>query len=90
MFKIELVPDMSHCIETVAKREYGEAIKQILTTGEADDELQGKAELLRILLEKVDFSRLRRESEKYLIVGKTVKFAFYLEEGAAKYEMSIV
>ena len=33
MLKIELVPDLTHCIETVAKREHAEVMKQLLAPG---------------------------------------------------------
>jgi len=87
MLKIELVPDLSHCIETVAKREYRDAISKLLSGAEADEVLQERVELLRLFLETADFKRLRRESEERLMQGKRVTFALYLEEGTPKYKL---
>ena len=59
MLKIELVPDLSNCIETVAKREYSEIVRQLLAIVEGNKELYERAELLRSFLETTDFKRLR-------------------------------
>lgn len=90
MLRIELVPDISHCIETVAKREYGDTLEKLLAAGEANELLQEKVELLRIFLETMDFGRLRRESEKHLVEGKKVKFVIYLEEGTPKCDLQVM
>lgn len=89
MLKIELVPDLSHCIETVAKREYREATAKLLAEPKENNELGKRIELLRTFLETMDFRKLRQESEKYLVEGRTVKFILYLEYGAPKYEMIV-
>ena len=44
---------------------------------------------MRLFLESADFNRLRSESEKHLVAGKTVKFVLYLDKGEPKYEMEI-
>jgi hypothetical protein len=90
MSHIELVPDLSHCIETVAKREYEETLKQLLATSRVTKELEEKAEILRLFLQTVDFKKLRVESEQYLLTGKKVKFVIYAEGGAPKYAMQIL
>lgn len=41
MLKIELVPDLSHCIEMVAKREHAAVFKQILAPRQGNKELEG-------------------------------------------------
>lgn len=89
MLRIELIPDLSHCIETVAKREYRKAIAKLLVVPKENNELEQRIELLRTFLETMDFRKLRQESEKYLEEGRTVKFIFYLENGAPKYEMTV-
>jgi hypothetical protein len=89
MLKIELVPDLSNCIETVAKREYSEIVRQLLAIGEGNEELHERAELLRSFLETTDFKRLRSESERYLVEGRRVKFAVYFEGGITKYDMQV-
>jgi len=90
MLQIELVPELSHCIETVAKREYEGTLKQLLATAEANKELEEKAEILRLFLQTTDFGKLRAESEKFLIEGKVVKFVVYEESGAPKYAMQVI
>jgi len=87
MLKIELVPDLTHCIETVTKREYEETLRCLLATREGDQELKKRLELLSIFLETVDFRKLRQESEKHLVEGRKVKFVFRLEGRTPKYEM---
>jgi hypothetical protein len=89
MLKIELVPDLSHCVETVAKREFTDAMSKLLSEAEADEALQERAELLRQFLETADFKRLRRESEEQLVEGKKVTFVVYLEQGAPTHDMHV-
>ncbi len=89
MLQIELVPDLSNCIETVAKKEYSEIVRQLLVSGEGNEKLRERAELLRSFLETTDFKKLRAESERHLADGKHVKFVVYAEGGVPKYEMRI-
>jgi len=67
MLPLELVPDFSHCIETVARREYEDMLKQLLGTRQANEGLQKRLEILKLFLQTADFKRLRTESEHYLI-----------------------
>ncbi len=89
MLKIDLVPTLSQCIETVAKKEYDETVRQLLASGEGNEELHERAELLRSFLETTDFRRLRSESERYLVEGRRVKFVVYSEGGATKCDMQV-
>ena len=89
MLKIELVPTLSRCIETVAKKEYDETVRQLLASGERNRKPLKIAELLKNFLESTDFKKLRTESERLLIGGKHVKFVVYAEGGSVKYEMQI-
>lgn len=89
MEKLELTPDLTHCIETVAKREYAAVLRQLLTPGKGNEELEEKGEVLRLFLESADFKQLRSESERRLAEGKKVLFAVYLEKGVLKYEMRV-
>lgn len=89
MLKIELVPDLTHCIETVAKREHAAVLKKMLAKKRINKELEEKLEILRLFLETADFKQLRAESERQLIEGKKVRFAVYLGEGMPKYEMLV-
>ncbi|HUV45827.1 MAG TPA: hypothetical protein VMW45_02030 [Dehalococcoidia bacterium] len=90
MLHVELVPDLSHCIETVAREEYEDMLKQLLGTGEANKGLQKRLEILKLFLQTADFKRLRTESEHYLLMGKKVKFVIYAEGGAPKYIMQVI
>ena len=87
MLKIELVPDLTHCIETVAKKEYQETVERLLNTVETSNELEEKAETLRLFLQTANFKKLRAESEKYLASGRKVKFVVYLQNGTQRYSI---
>jgi len=89
MVQIELVPDLSHCIKTVAKREYRETVEKLLAAEEGNGELQERIELLRVFLETMDFRKLRVESEKHLLEGRKVKFVVYIEDGTSKYNLEV-
>ncbi len=84
---IELVPDLDHCIETIAKRELTVVLKMLLTPRKGNKELEEKLEILRLFLERADLKQLRSESERQLMERKRVRFLVYLEEGIPKYEM---
>lgn len=84
---IELVPSLSHCIETVAKEEFREAVDQCLRTSEPDAALEERVETLRLFLETADFRALRQESESYLTQGRPVRFILWREGKAVGYRM---
>jgi hypothetical protein len=87
MVQMELVPDLSHCIETVARKEYENLARSYLQSGEGDSELGKQIELLRSFLESADFRKLRKQSEGYLVKGQKIRFILYRERGKAKYKM---
>ena len=89
MLKIELIPELDHCIEMVARREHTAILKQLLTSGQRNEELEEKLEILRLFLETADFKQLRLKSERQLAKGKRAQFVVYLEEGIPKYEMHV-
>jgi hypothetical protein len=89
MVMIELVPDLSQCIETVAKREYRNTVQILLSTEAASEEIRERAEILRLFLEAADFKKLRAESERYLIDGRQVRFTIYTQGNVSKYEMQV-
>jgi hypothetical protein len=89
MLKIELVPALSQCIETVARKEYDETVGQLLASVEDKRKLLGIAGLLKNFLETADFKKLRAESERYLVDGKHVKFTVYAQGRVLKYEMQV-
>ena len=87
--RIELVPTLSHCVESAAKEEYESSVGKYLWAHGHDQNLQEKLELVLAFLQSVDFHQLRRESEKHLVEGKDVRFVLYMEEGEPKYEMQV-
>ena len=88
MLRVELIPDLSHCIETVAKREHTTVSKQLLASAQRNRELEEKLEVLKLFLETGDFEKLRAESERRLLEGKKVKFIVYRDRGV-KCEMQV-
>ena len=74
MLKVELTPDLTHCIETVAKTEHATVLKQLLEPGQGNRELEDKLEILRLFLETADLKQLRAESEKRLTEGRKVRW----------------
>jgi hypothetical protein len=87
MIEVELVPDLSECIETVARREYQQTVQSLMSSEQVSDEIKAKMETLRIFLEQTDFRKLRAESEAHLVQGKSVTVVIHLENGKAEYEM---
>lgn len=87
--RIELVPTLSHCIETMAKREYWKSVDEYLKKRNEDRKFEEKIELLRAFLETADFGILRGQSEKHIIDGKKVKFILSIKNGKQSYEMTV-
>lgn len=90
MTQVELMPDLEHCIETLARLEYQQSVSKYLRQEGVDQELEARIELLRLFLETANFRELRRESEKYLMEGKRVKFVIALCGGKLTYELKIL
>ncbi len=82
-----MAPDLSHCIETVAKKEYRETVQRLLSAEELGDKCEEKAKILRLFLQVADFRKLRAESEAHLLQGERIRFMVYLEDGMVKYDM---
>jgi hypothetical protein len=87
--RIELIPTVSHCIETVAKREYWKNVDEYLRNRKADRKLEERIELLRSFLESADFGALRTRSEKHLVEGERVKFTLSIKDGKQLCEMTV-
>ena len=81
---IELVPDLSHCVQTRAKQEYAATMSRIMS-GDESPALEGRLELLKAFLEEADFSRLRRESEEHLTQGRKMRFVLSGSAGPGKW-----
>ena len=87
--RIVLTPTVSHCIETVTKREYWKNVNLYLKKREKDKRLEEKIELLRSFLETTDFTNLRRQSEEHILQGKQVKFIVSNKNKKLLYEMIV-
>lgn len=89
MLQIELAPDLTHCIETVARGRHREIVSRLLSSEVGNEALMESGELLRSFLETADFRKLRSESEPHLVAGQKVTFVVYPEGGSAGYRMQI-
>jgi hypothetical protein len=89
MADIEIEPDLSDCVQTLAKREYDRLTRELLTSDEEDVELQERLETLRMFLESTDFSELRSRYEPHLVQGKRVRFTLRQAADEAEYQMEI-
>jgi len=90
MTEITLEPDLNACIQTLAKRKHEKIVRQLLTPGEENPELEKKAELLRMFLETTDFRKLRREYEPHLVQGKKVRFLLRVVSDKIEYIRKII
>jgi len=86
--RIELVPDLEHCVQTKAKQEYAATMSRIMS-GDESQGLEDRMELLKAFLEEADFSRLRRESEEHLTQGREVKFVLSGAAGPKKWSVEM-
>jgi hypothetical protein len=89
MADIEIEPDLSNCVQTLAKREYDRLTRELLTSDEEDVELQERLETLRMFLESTDFSELRSRYEPHLVQGKRVRFTLRQAADETEYQMEI-
>jgi hypothetical protein len=89
MDPIELKPNLSHCIETLSKREYERTLDLLLKKGPVDEKLGKRLEALRLFLESTNFGYLRSQYQGYLTEGKKVIFFIYLEGGKARYKLVV-
>lgn len=89
MFRIELEPTLTSCIETEARKEYAVTLRRLLAGEESHQQLEEKVELLRLFLESSDFRQLRAEYEPHLLAGERVRFTICLEGGAPRYTLEI-
>ena len=89
--EIKFAPDLSACIETVARKEYERILRELLNKRKRlnNEYLQHKLELLQIFLENADLARLRSECEEYLLLGHEVDFKIKSEEDGFDYEIDL-
>jgi hypothetical protein len=89
MVCIELKPNLSHCIETVSKKEYERTLNLLLKGGSVDEKLGERLEILRLFLESADFGHLRGQYEGHLTEGRKVTFLIYPEEEKVSYKLVV-
>ena len=89
MMEIHLEPDLSTCIQTLAKKQHERIVRELLKTGGKGPEQEQRAEMLRMFLESTDFRKLRSEYEPYLVEGKRVRFTLRLMGDSTEYHMEI-
>jgi len=87
---IKLVPDLSSCIETTARKAHRERLFLLLSGNHDDDRLKTELTVLEKFLETADFKKLRAESEKHLVEGKQVEFIIHIQNGKVKYDLKIL
>lgn len=89
MNRIELCPDLSRCIQTVAREEFWDSVNTLMASEQENEDLQQRVELLRAFLESMDFRELRRQSEEHLTQGQRVKFLVYWKQSEPRYDMIV-
>ena len=89
MNEINLEPNLSTCVQTLARKQHEKIVRELLKTREEQVELELKAEMLKEFLESTDFRKLRKEYEPYLVKGKRVKFTLRLIADRIEYDMEI-
>ena len=87
--EIILEPDLSRCIETVAREEFRRGV-QALAAEKGNEALAERSEVLRLFLEGADFKELRGRSEPGLLAGKRVRFSVFVERGAVRWRMDVL
>lgn len=87
--EIKLEPSLSHCIETVAKREYERLLSLLLKGKQEDPQLAEELELLRVFLETANFGQLRSCCDEFLLASKRVSVRLKSASVLPKYEIEI-
>ncbi len=87
MLELELVPTLSQCIQTVAKKRHEETVRRLLTSEKNNRRLLETAALLKNFLETANFKKLRAESEALLTEGRKVKFVLRFDSGNLTFDM---
>lgn len=85
--ELTLEPDLSHCIETVAKAQYERVLAILLRADDVDRSLEKELELLRLFLESADFGTLRSRCDDFLLAGKRVRVHLTSTEGVPEYDI---
>jgi hypothetical protein len=89
MTSIELEPDLSTCIETLARREYERTLEALLGTEEESVDLAERLRTLRLFLESTDFGGLRGRYEPHLVEGRRIRFTLRPAGDKTEYTMYV-
>jgi len=89
MIEVMLQPNLSHCIETVAKRKYERVLGQLMKSSQEDSQLEARLELLRRFLESADFGILRSRCDELLLKGKQIEVRLISVNELSEYEIEI-
>jgi hypothetical protein len=88
MTAIELEPNRTACIQTVATREYHRALRAVLH-GEDYPGLDDRFTALQRFLESADFPALRSRSEPHVAAGRRVVFSLSLSGDDVDVRMTV-
>jgi len=88
MTRLEIVPELSECIETKARKEY-QRISSLVMQENKEVALARRLELLRVFLESADFPKLRCDSERLIAEGKRITFVISHRSGRAVCKMEV-
>lgn len=88
--EIKYIPDLSNCVEALAKQDYNRTVKKMLESKEETRPLEKRLQIIKEFLESNDFGKLRSWYEPYLVEEK--KVVFILKEGlnSVRYEVEIL
>jgi hypothetical protein len=86
---VTLEPDTSHCVETVAKKEYERVLNLLINGNQPDSQLEDRLELLRLFLESADFGKLRSRCDDFLLHGRRIVVRLTSTTEALEYEIEI-
>ena len=77
------------CIKCLAEQELNSCLRELLTEGKDNKEVQQKFEMLVSFLKSPDSKKLRDESEKLLAEGRQVTLRIQFEDDKPRYELTI-
>ena len=73
MTPIAFEPDLSTCVEALAKGEYHRTLRTVMQAIHERTDLDDRLETLRLFLEQTDFAALRSRYEPHLVAGRRVR-----------------
>ena len=77
------------CIKCLAEQELNNCLLELLKSGENEQELQRRYEMLLAFLRSPESQKLRDESEKRLAEGRRVMLKLSFVDGEPRYDLKI-